>query len=86
MVSTLLAQGLEHIATAAMREQAAEVIYLSAEGYSVPEIGRLLQIKRPQVSLLRELAGDGLIEVLRSEGRSDGEIIRTLGVPTARLG
>lgn len=84
-MTSLLAHGLDRIATAAMREQAAEVLYLDAAGHSTLEIGRELGIKRSHIGLLRQVAGDALIEALREDGYADLDIIRTLGIPTARV-
>lgn len=84
-MTTLLAQGLDRIATPMMRDQAAEVLYLSATGHSTLEIGREMGVKWPYVNLLRDVAGDALIGAMRDEGRDAGEIVRTLGVPTARV-
>lgn len=67
-----------------MRDQAAEVLYLSATGHSTLEIGREMGVKWPYVNLLRDVAGDALIGAMRDEGRDVAEISRTLGIPSAR--
>ncbi len=85
MSATLLRQGLGRIATAMMREQAAEILYLDAAGHSTREIAKLVGMKFPQVEIIRTVAGDCVIEAMRDSGYADIEIIRTLGVPTARV-
>jgi hypothetical protein len=84
-MTSLLSQGLSSIATPLMREQCAEVLYLDAAGHSVLEIAAHLKLKRSEVEGLRELAGDRLIWALRESGYSTAEIVRTLGVATARV-
>jgi hypothetical protein len=85
MTTSFITQGLERIATAAMRGQAAEVIYLDAAGHSTREIAKKVGVKVPEVAILRQVAGDGLIAAMRDDGYADAEIIRTLGVPTHRV-
>lgn len=68
-----------------MRTQATEILYLDAAGHSTREIARKLQLKRTEIEQLRDIAGDGVIEALRESGYSTGEIVRTLGVATARV-
>jgi DNA-directed RNA polymerase specialized sigma24 family protein len=84
-VTSLLLQGLDRIATAAMRDQAQHVLYLDVEGFSTLEIAKAIGIKKTEVKTLKELAGDGVIEVMREDGYADVDIIRTLGIPTARV-
>jgi transcriptional regulator len=84
-VTSLVVQGLDRIATAAMRDQAAQVLYMDAAGHSTLEIAREIGVKRPVVKIIRTVAGDCVIEALRESGYADSEIVRTLGVPTARL-
>lgn len=62
-----------------------KVAYESAAGYSTREIARRLGIPWPEVNALREAAGDAVITQMRSDGYTNVEIIRTLGVPTARV-
>lgn len=84
-MTSLLLQGLDKIATAMMREQAEQVLYLDAAGHSTTEIAAQLGVTWPTVNTLRQVAGDGVIEALREEGYADVDIIRTLGVPTQRV-
>lgn len=80
-----LTAGLDRIATARMRDQATEILYLDAAGHTTREIAKRVGVKVPEVSTIREVTGDGLIAAMRQEGYADVEIIRTLGVPTARV-
>lgn len=84
-MTSLLFQGLSSIATPLMRDQATEIIYLDAAGHTTREIGKKLNLKRREVESIRDLAGDGVISALRDSGYSDLEIIRTLGIATARV-
>lgn len=84
-MNSFLAQGLDKIATAVMRDQAAQVLYLDASGHSTTEIATTLGVTWPTVNTLREVAGDGVIAAMRDADYADVEIIRTLGVPTARV-
>lgn len=84
-MTSLLLQGLDKIATAAMRDQAAEVLYLDACGYSTLQIANRVGVKLQEVVVIRDTAGDCVIEAMRDSGYADVEIIRTLGVATARV-
>ncbi len=67
------------------RKQAEEVSYLTAAGWKTTEIAERMGISWRQVNDLRDVTGDGVIAHLRDEGYTDVEVIRTLGVPTARV-
>lgn len=82
---TSLLNALDRIATAAMRDQATEILYLDAAGHSKLEIAKTMGISWPTVEVIRNAAGDCIIQAMREDGYADVEIIRTLGVPTARV-
>lgn len=82
---TTLLHALDRIATAAMRDQATEILYLDAAGHSTLEIAKAIGVKWPEVKIIRNVAGDCIIAAMREDGYADVEIIRTLGVPTARV-
>lgn len=65
--------------------QVLEVTYLSAAGYKTREIASLLDVPWPRVNQRREEAATAVIRQMRSDGYADPEIIRTLGVPSARV-
>lgn len=73
-----------HIPSAAQAE-VLKVTYLTAGGFKTREIASRLCIPWPRVNELRERAGSAVIVQMRSDGYEDAEIIRTLGVPTARV-
>lgn len=81
----LLTQSLGRIATPVMREQAAQVLYLDAAGHSTIDIAREIGVKWPVVKIIRDVAGDCVIEEMRENGYADCEIVRTLGVATERV-
>jgi Mn-dependent DtxR family transcriptional regulator len=83
-MTDLVALAMNYVPTA-RREDAAEVSYLTAAGWKTTEIAKRLGISWREVNTLRDEAGDGVIEYLRDEGYTDVELIRTLGIPTARL-
>lgn len=85
VVNGFINSGLARIATARMREQAAEILYLDAAGHTAREIAKLVGVKVPEVEVIRTVTGDCLIESMRDEGYADIEIIRTLGVATGRV-
>jgi hypothetical protein len=73
-----------HVPSAAQGNVLA-VAYHSAAGYQTREIAGIMELPWPEVNKLREQAGDALITAMRGDGYGDIEIIRTLGVPTARV-
>jgi hypothetical protein len=83
-VTDLVALAMQHVATG-RREPASEVAYLTAAGWKTTEIAARMGITWREVNDLRTAAGDGVIAALRDQGYSDVEVIRTLGVPTARV-
>jgi DNA-binding transcriptional regulator LsrR (DeoR family) len=83
-MTDLVALAMNYVATA-QREQASEVAYLTAAGWKTTEIASRLGISWREVNTLRDATGDGVISHLRDAGYSDVELIRTLGVPTARV-
>lgn len=83
-MTDLVALAMLHVATA-RREPASEVAYLTAAGWKTTEIADRMDITWREVNDLRREAGDGVIAALRDQGYSDVEVIRTLGVPTARV-
>jgi len=80
----LIHLAIDHVPTA-QREPASQVAYLTAAGWKTTEIAERLGITWRAVNELSRLAGDGIIAALHDEGYSDVEVIRTLGVPTARV-
>lgn len=84
-MTSLVVQALGRIATAGMREQAAEILYLDAAGHSTPEIAKAVGVKKTEVPIIRDFAGNCVIEALRESGYADIDIQRTLGVPSARV-
>lgn len=83
-MTDIVALAMNFVPTA-QREQAAQVSYLSAAGWQTREIADKMGITWRQVNTLRDATGNGVIAYLRSEGYTDVEVIRTLGVPTARV-
>lgn len=81
---TFLSQALGRVDDAD-REDAVRVISLSAMGYGTMEIARQMGITWRKVEQLRDAAGDAVIEEMSVAGFGEGETIRTLGVPTARV-
>lgn len=75
---------IAHVPSAA-QAQVLQVTYLSAAGYKTREIAAELHLPWPKVNELREQAGTAVITQMRDDGYSSTEIIRTLGVPTARV-
>lgn len=69
----------------AAQAEVLEVSYLTAAGYGVREIASLLGLPWPRVNALKDQAGTAVIVQMRDDGYADTEIIRTLGVPTARV-
>jgi hypothetical protein len=83
-MTDIVAAAMQYVPTA-QREGASEVAYLSAAGWQTREIAERMNITWRQVNTLRDATGNGGIDYLRSAGYSDAEVIRTLGVPTARV-
>lgn len=73
-----------HVPSTAQAE-VLEVAYRSAAGFKTREIAGLMSLPWPRINELREQAGTAVITQMQGDGYSSIEIIRTLGVPTARV-
>jgi hypothetical protein len=62
-----------------------EVAYRTAAGFKTREIANMLDLPWPEVNTLRDAAGTAVISQMKLDGYGVGEIVRTLGVPTARV-
>lgn len=65
--------------------QAEQVAYRVAAGWKVREIGAHLDLTWREVNDLREQTSQAVIAQLRSDGYSEVDVIRLLGVPTAAV-
>lgn len=64
------------------QQQAYEVALLTVAGHGPTEIGRRLKLTWPKVEAIRSEVGEAVVDLLRGEGYSPGEIAATLGIPT----
>lgn len=65
------------------RDQVASAVMLLSQGYGVKEVGKALSVSWREVERLREVMASAMLAVMREDGFTETEIIRSLRVPTA---
>lgn len=83
-MADLISNALDRVGSG-MRTTAAEVTYYTAAGYSTNEVAAMTGLRAGQVTTLRQEVASNVVTVLRADGFSDGEIARSLGVPTTAI-
>jgi hypothetical protein len=65
------------------REKALKVIFFTAQGMRPTEVAREVGTTVRGVASLRGQMGIGMCRLMKQDGFTDGEIIRSLGIPSA---
>jgi fibrillarin-like rRNA methylase len=81
----MLQQALTYVAEEKQHD-AAKIAVLGELGYEEMEIAKQVGMSWRKMNAVRLQLQGGLIAVMRTSGYADGEIIRTLGIPTGALG
>lgn len=80
---------LRHLALqripSAIRDDAANVADLLADGYRPGEVATITGLNRQRVNEMQKRIREGMVAALEDDGYSQSETIRYLGVPTAMV-